>query len=476
MESAFDEESPGRVTYRVSAPPAAPTDLAASARSQCAIELTWTDNANDETGFRVERSVDGVSFTQIASVGANVTRYTSRGLTAGAAYFYRVRAYVKGSPTLYSAYAQTASPTTTLPALAAPTLAIQRTYATQADLSWSDDSASESGFKIERSADGATFVEVASVGADVTTYTDAGLAQGTAVTYRVRPYNACGAGPASNAASTTTTTCGAPADADGRGLWVWSYDQATKPGLLAFAAGRSVSAIYVESEALVAAQPATLTDLVQSAAAQNLKVELLFGAPSWARAASHEQALALARASVSYVQSLSGAKPTAVHFDVEPYLLPEWNTDRNGIANQYLDLLEGLAQAVAGSGLALAVDVPFWYDTVQVTRAGATRPLHKWVLDLVDRVVIMDYRDFATGGGGLIDLAASELGYAEAVCKQAVVGVETQCNLGDQLTFCEEGEGAMNAALGATRQAYVGNVAMAGVAVHYYESWQLLAP
>ncbi|HXT20513.1 MAG TPA: hypothetical protein VN923_07170, partial [Thermoanaerobaculia bacterium] len=41
-------------------PPAAPSGLVATPQSTTEVELVWTDNANDETGFRVERrTVDG---------------------------------------------------------------------------------------------------------------------------------------------------------------------------------------------------------------------------------------------------------------------------------------------------------------------------------------------------------------------------------------------------------------------------------
>jgi hypothetical protein len=55
--------------------------------------LSWTDNANNETGFHVQRSTNNVSFTSIAAVGANVTTYTNTGLTPATTYFYRVAAF-----------------------------------------------------------------------------------------------------------------------------------------------------------------------------------------------------------------------------------------------------------------------------------------------------------------------------------------------------------------------------------------------
>jgi hypothetical protein len=62
--------------------------------------------SSDELGFRIERSNNGVSFAEIATVGANVTSYLSGGLQRNKTFHYRVRAY---GATGTSAYSNTAS-------------------------------------------------------------------------------------------------------------------------------------------------------------------------------------------------------------------------------------------------------------------------------------------------------------------------------------------------------------------------------
>jgi hypothetical protein len=79
--------------------------------SSSQINLSWTDNSNNETGFKVERSKSGNAntFSQIATVGANVTTYSDTGLNRASSYYYRVRAYNAGGN---SAYSNIASATT----------------------------------------------------------------------------------------------------------------------------------------------------------------------------------------------------------------------------------------------------------------------------------------------------------------------------------------------------------------------------
>lgn len=86
----------------VSPAPAAPTNLSLKVVSRNQINLTWTDNSTNETGFFIERSLNGTSFTQIATVGANVRTYSATGLTPNTQYFFRVRAYNSAGKSAYT--------------------------------------------------------------------------------------------------------------------------------------------------------------------------------------------------------------------------------------------------------------------------------------------------------------------------------------------------------------------------------------
>jgi hypothetical protein len=74
--------------------PAAPTNLRAVATSRTRIQLTWTDNSANETGFQIERCRGNrcTNFVRVATVGANVTSFGDVGLSRGTTYTYRVRA------------------------------------------------------------------------------------------------------------------------------------------------------------------------------------------------------------------------------------------------------------------------------------------------------------------------------------------------------------------------------------------------
>ncbi|HSZ59475.1 MAG TPA: DUF4082 domain-containing protein, partial [Tepidisphaeraceae bacterium] len=194
--------------------PAAPSNLSAAAASSSQINLSWTDNSNNETGFLIERSTNGVTFTQIASLAANTTSYSDTGLAASTQYTYRVRATNSAGN---SAYSNTASATTSAPAIVPPAapsgLSAAAASSSQINLSWTDNSNNETGFLIERSTDGVTFTQIASLAANTTSYSDSGLTAATTYYFRVVATNS--AGPSAPSATATATTSQPPPDLTG---------------------------------------------------------------------------------------------------------------------------------------------------------------------------------------------------------------------------------------------------------------------
>ena len=80
--------------------PVAPSLLIATPTPTGQIDLSWTDNSSNELGFKIERSVDGTNFNEIASVGAGIVTYHDPA-PPGPSY-YRVRAFNAAGNSGYS--------------------------------------------------------------------------------------------------------------------------------------------------------------------------------------------------------------------------------------------------------------------------------------------------------------------------------------------------------------------------------------
>lgn len=208
-DSAYSNIATATTTSAIAAP-ATPSDFAASNVTTTSLTLTWRDNATNETGYRLQRRLAGGSFAVIATLGAGVTTFNDTGLTPGASYEYRLVAFnaagdsgaITGTATMQSANTVPTAPgVLNATVLAGP----------QVRLNWTDTSNNETGFVVQRRYSGWIWGDRATLGANVTTFTDTGLIRGVQYEYRVLARNAKGNSGWSNGVIVDTSATGLPA-------------------------------------------------------------------------------------------------------------------------------------------------------------------------------------------------------------------------------------------------------------------------
>ena len=184
--------------------PSAPVGLTIASATTAKIVLIWTDNSNNETGFKVERKISpSTVWNRVATVAADTTTYTSNNVTAGVTYFFRVKATNSVNDSASSnevsvtagAAAKPNSPTSLL-ALAASSSGI--------NLSWNDNSTNETGFKLERKTGTGGWALVKTLNANIRNYADSGLSSATLYSFRISATNGAGDSAYSNESTATT--------------------------------------------------------------------------------------------------------------------------------------------------------------------------------------------------------------------------------------------------------------------------------
>ncbi|MFC1660567.1 fibronectin type III domain-containing protein, partial [Gemmatimonadota bacterium] len=170
--------------------PAAPSGLVAVSTGSGGVDLSWADESDNETDFRVERSLEAEGvWGEVGATGADATSYADSGLDPGTHYAYRIRAC---NADACSAYSNETNATTSQAAPVAPSgLNATATGSASVDLGWADESDNETQFRVERKEGvGGAWGEIGTASANSTAYADAGLSPNTLYVYRVR---ACGA-------------------------------------------------------------------------------------------------------------------------------------------------------------------------------------------------------------------------------------------------------------------------------------------
>ena len=185
--------------------PAAPTDLSVTGYPAAGtVLLTWTDNAADETGYRISRQVDGGGWDEgYDRVDPNITAYLDDNQGGGplpsGTYAYRVSA-VNGILASEPSNTATAVLSTSVPA--APSAIDSTVSGSDIIISWTDNSDNEESFVLERNVNSGSWSEHAVLAADTESHTDASLVPGMTYAYRVKAANSFG----DSAYSQTTST------------------------------------------------------------------------------------------------------------------------------------------------------------------------------------------------------------------------------------------------------------------------------
>lgn len=282
-------------------------------------------------------------------------------------------------------------------------------------------------------------------------------------------------------------------------MWVWNFDavtdEAAREELFQFAESKGINTFYLNTGSFTTAtensmlveNPEAYQVFNRIAHEKGIAVEALDGQSSWVRAENHAQPLKRIAEVVAFNESVTdeAEKFDGIHHDNEPHTLPEWEQNKVALAADYLQLAKESRALVQGTGLTFAVDIPFWYDSLPLTYNGVTKSFDRHIIDMVDYIGIMDYRDEAEGVDGIIYHGSAEVEYAARVGKEVVIGVETidfddEINP-EKITFWQEGEAYMNEQLSIVNEHflyayqdydYKAAPGFKGYAIHHYLSFK----
>jgi hypothetical protein len=239
--------------------PAAPSGFTATSNFADSVSLSWTDNSASpaEDGFDIEVSTNaGSSYSSVTTTAQNATSYSHTGRVESTAYLYRIRA----TNTSGSSSWVTASSVTT-PA-AVQSFTATAASSTQINLSWTDKSGVETGFRIERSTDNSNWSLVTTTAANATSFSNTGLTASTLYYYRIRSDSYNGTNNSAWYSANATTQSATPTAA-----WSLDFSSGTPSG---YTLTRASSGTYVDSSGYIASASTDVARLTHNSSGSRL--------------------------------------------------------------------------------------------------------------------------------------------------------------------------------------------------------------
>jgi hypothetical protein len=277
-----------------------------------------------------------------------------------------------------------------------------------------------------------------------------------------------------------------------RAIWTWegeSYAMLESEGEaaqgIAFLKAKSVGTVYLYADAwrgrnLIVSQPERYRRLLRRMHGAGLKVYALLGSgylhtERYVLPRHRMDAVAMLKRVLDYnAQAAPEERFDGINLDIEPHILAEWSTRKMELLAGFVELSDALMRVKAQSGQTLPMGpaIPFWLDGIPLEWQGKRKPVTQHVQDIYDYVALMDYRDHAEGGDGLVSHAMDELAYGEAIGRPVLIGIETAPNEIRKVSFHHLGEAELERELAATSRSVGAMRAFGGYVIHHYAAYR----
>ncbi|UPK46968.1 hypothetical protein KET34_16790 [Paenibacillus pabuli] len=258
-----------------------------------------------------------------------------------------------------------------------------------------------------------------------------------------------------------------------RGTYIWQASQVTNDGgdqILEFAKAQNINWLYVR---LDLDQPySSYRSFVKRAQAQGIEVHAMGGHPIWGKKENRPRIQRL----IDYVKKYNAeSEPDerfeGIHLDIEPYTLPEWESDRDTLLTEWAaNIAYFHDETKKDSDLETSADLAVWLDTLPLP--GRDMSVSEYMITTLDHVSLMAFRNIAEGSNGIADVVSQEMKMADRLGKPLLISVEMKQNFeGKHISFYDKGAAEMERQLAllpdllSEYKAYQGNI------VHAYDYW-----
>ncbi len=280
-----------------------------------------------------------------------------------------------------------------------------------------------------------------------------------------------------------------------KGTWLWTPILQITPSymksIMAGARKNNVRNIYLsidsyldiyimpdgeEKDKKKKAFDAIIENFIVEANKVGMTVDAEAGWRNWAESGHAYKAVATLNYAIEFNKKHRN-KLRGFQYDVEPYLLAEYNKDKKEVLKNFLTLIDKSISKLDKSDLELSVVIPEFYDgtngdTPEFVYKGKKGYTVDHLLSILDRrkqskIIVMSYRNWSIGDDGSIEISRNEIDSANLHETKIVVAQETGDVEPPYVTFHKTTKPYYNRQVEAIQKTFKAEKSFGGIAVHY---------
>ncbi len=239
-----------------------------------------------------------------------------------------------------------------------------------------------------------------------------------------------------------------------QGMWIWDFPSqmlsSTADTKLKTLQAKGFNTVYITVDDYLdianmadgSAKTATmntyfsnLAAFVKKANGYGMQVDAEAGWRDWAKQENRYKGFAI----IDMVKAYNSAHPEArlrgFEYDVEPYLLPEYETNKGPVLTDYVAFVDQSVQRLVGTDIKFSITIPHFYDDVvgwtpKITYGGTTDYTYTILLKILEKkpgseILLMSYRNTFAGSNGTRAVSETEVKEASGTHTTVIVGQET---------------------------------------------------
>jgi hypothetical protein len=260
-----------------------------------------------------------------------------------------------------------------------------------------------------------------------------------------------------------------------RAMWFWNSDKITDPTevdkIISFATTHAITSVYTQINLDLG--NAVFADFITQCTAAGIAVQALMGNKEWIQGRGEPSLDSqLDWLDVYQSNATNEARFSAIHMDVEPHALPDWEDNKAMYVPALQNILTRVKALGDSLGMKTGADMPWW---CHLTKTPSGEALGAWTLNALDFVVFMTYRNSVDG---LMTTSEEAVKAGDQVGKPVWLAVETN-------PVQEEGAGTISYAgmsqskvisdMDCVATKLAGHASFAGIAIHDYTGILALA-